>query len=275
MRNLVIAAVVCSMAVACVPKEQFETKVLEAEESNRKFKNESERAKECDAKLQTLQPRLAELEKSKAMCDERLPALDEQVKTVSAQLTDKEAERRALFEQNAQLTALVDELSKSTKKLAKAKEELEKRSSEYESLASSLKDEIKSGKIELSELKGKMTVKLKDKILFSSGSVRIDKEGQAALTKIAKTLATVKGRIIRVEGHTDDVPTDPKGSYPSNWELSLARSMAVVKVLQDAKVDPTILSAAGYGQYQPIAKNNTPENRSANRRIEIVLAVAK
>ncbi len=119
-----------------------------------------------------------------------------------------------------------------------------------------------------------MTVKLKDRILFSSGSAKIDKHGQTALSKIARSLKSVKGRIIRVEGHTDDVPTDPKGPFPSNWELSLARALAVVKHLQDQGVDPTIMSAAGYGQYQPIAPNDTAENKSRNRRIEIVLAAA-
>ncbi len=73
---------------------------------------------------------------------------------------------------------------------------------------------------------------------------------------------------------TDDVPTDPKSAFPSNWELSLARAMAVVKYMQDQGVDPTLLSAAGYGQYHPIAPNDSPENRSQNRRIEIVLAPA-
>jgi chemotaxis protein MotB len=77
---------------------------------------------------------------------------------------------------------------------------------------------------------------------------------------------------VRLGWHTDDVPTDAKGPFPSNWELSLARSMAVVRSRQDAGVDPTVLSAAGYGPYQPIAPNDSPENRSLNRRIEIVLA---
>jgi chemotaxis protein MotB len=116
-----------------------------------------------------------------------------------------------------------------------------------------------------------MTVQLKDKILFASGSARVGKEGQEALTKIADALKTVQGRIVRVEGHTDDVPTGG-GQFPTNWELSLARAMAVVRSLQDAGVDPTMLSAAGYGQYQPLVPNDTPEHKSQNRRIEIVLA---
>ena len=149
---------------------------------------------------------------------------------------------------------------------------LEKKSAQYEELAKSLKDEIRSGKIELSELKGRMVVKMKDKILFSSGSVKINPEGQAALAKVAEALKNVDGKIVRVEGHTDDVPTDPKGPFPSNWELSTTRALAVVKLLQDGGVPADKLSAAGYGEFHPIASNKSAQGKSLNRRIEIVLA---
>lgn len=256
-----LALLLFALAAACgIPKEQFDAKVLEAAELASKYKDESGKAAALEAKL-------AELGKERDSLLSRLAGLE-------GQLTNKEAERRALEQKNQELAALNEELSKSKKKLAEAKEELEKKSSEYESLAKSLKGEIDAGKIELSELKGKMTVKMKDKILFSSGSARLGKEGQEALDKVAEALREVKGKIIRVEGHTDDVPTDPKGPFPSNWELSLARAMAVVRHLQDRGVDPTRLSAAGYGPYQPIAPNDTPENKILNRRIEIVLAAS-
>jgi chemotaxis protein MotB len=258
MNRLAMAVAALAMFGCGIPKEQFDAKALEAEELGRKYKDES-------GKTAALEEKLKQLEAEKAALESRIAAAE-------GQLMNKEAERRALEERNAQLTALNDELSKSKKKLAEAKEELEKRSSEYENLAQSLKSEIETGKIELSELKGRMTVKMKDKILFASGSTKIGKEGQEALTKVASALKDVRGKIIRVEGHTDDVPTDPKGPFRSNWELSLARSMAVVKHLQDQGVDPTKLSAAGYGQYQPIAPNDSAENKSLNRRIEIVLA---
>jgi chemotaxis protein MotB len=118
-----------------------------------------------------------------------------------------------------------------------------------------------------------MTVKMKDKILFSSGSARIGKDGQEALRAIAEVLAGVQDKVVRVEGHTDDVPLG-RGPFATNWELSTARALAVVRLLQDAGVDPARLAAAGYGEFQPIASNGTPEGRSENRRIEIVLAPA-
>lgn len=240
-----LCAVALVVSAGCgIPKDQYNAKALEAEELGRKYKDEEGKS----------------------------AALEQKVKDLDAQLLNKEADRKALEQKNIELTALNDELSRSKKKLTEAKEELEKKSSEYESLAQSLKGEIETGKIELSELKGRMTVKMKDKILFASGSARINREGQEALAKVADAFRNLRGKIVRVEGHTDDVPTDPKGPFPTNWELSLARAMAVVRSLQDKGVDPTLLSAAGYGQYHPLVANDSTENKSQNRRIEIVLA---
>jgi chemotaxis protein MotB len=117
-----------------------------------------------------------------------------------------------------------------------------------------------------------MTVRLKDQVLFASGSTAIGREGRVALDRIADALQGVQGRSVRVEGYTDDVPTGPGGTYPTNWELSAARALAVVRYLQEKGVDPTLLVAAGYGQFHPVASNDTPEGRSQNRRIELVLA---
>jgi chemotaxis protein MotB len=189
-------------------------------------------------------------------------------------LTSKQAELRKAQDLLAAQAALIDELAKSKRRLEAAKAELEKKSTEYEQLASSLKGEIEAGRIELSELKGKMTVKMKDKILFSSGSATLGKEGLDALRLVADALRTVQGKVIRVEGHTDNVPATGS-AFPSNWELSSARALAVVRFLQDQGVDPTKLAGAGYGEYQPISANDTPEGRSLNRRIEIVLANAE
>jgi chemotaxis protein MotB len=173
---------------------------------------------------------------------------------------------------NEELAAQQKDRARSDQALAQAREELEKKSSQYDQLAQSLKEEIKAGKIELSELKGRTVVKMKDRILFSSGSVAINPEGQAALAKVAQALKDVEGKLIRVEGHTDDVPTDPKGAFPSNWELSTTRALAVVRLLQEQGVSAGRLSAAGYGEYRPIASNKSPQGKSLNRRIEIVLA---
>jgi chemotaxis protein MotB len=253
-RSLVTLSAVGLLVGCGVPKSQLDAKALEAENYRRQYGDESEKVKALEAKM-------AELEagrKGRAKADDAL--------------AESEARVQELQKKVAELEALNESLAQSKDKLEKARAELEKKSSQYESLAQSLKDEIKTGKIELSELKGRMVVKMKDKILFSSGSVKINPEGQSALTKVALALKDVTGKLVRVEGHTDDVPTDPKGPFPSNWELSTTRALAVVKLLQDNGVPANRLSAVGYGEHHPIASNKSPQGKSLNRRIEIVLA---
>ena len=188
-------------------------------------------------------------------------------RSLAGSRADLEKERQRARE----LQGKVDELSTSKSTLETAKAELEKKSAEYEKMANALKGQIDAGRIELTELRGKMTVKMKDKILFSSGSATIGKEGKDALAAVADVLKDVKGKVIRVEGHTDNIPLG-KGQFQTNWDLSAARALAVVRFLQEKGVDPTKLAGAGYGEFQPIAPNDTPEGRSLNRRIEIVLA---
>jgi chemotaxis protein MotB len=202
----------------------------------------------------------------------------QQLKARSAELESSLAANRAELEKERQrsreLQGKVDELSTTKSSLESAKAELEKKSGEYERMANALKGQIDAGRIELTELRGKMTVKMKDKILFSSGSATIGKEGKDALRAVAEVLRGVQGKVIRVEGHTDNVPLG-RGAFATNWDLSAARALAVVRFLQESGVDPTKLAGAGYGEFQPIAANDTPEGRSLNRRIEIVLAAGE
>lgn len=192
---------------------------------------------------------------------------------LEAALAKKEGELEATRGKNQELSARVDELSTSKTRLESAKAELEKKSGEYEKMAKALRGQIDAGRVELTELRGKMTVKLKDKILFSSGSARLGRDGKEALAAVAGVLRDITDKVIRVEGHTDNVPLG-RGPFATNWELSTARALAVVRFLQAEGVEPGRLAAAGYGEFQPIAPNDTPEGRSQNRRIEIVLAPA-
>ena len=106
--------------------------------------------------------------------------------------------------------------------------------------------------------------------MFESGRTDVKPDGKAALARVAQALATVPDRDFLVAGHTDNVPIHTE-LFPSNWELSTARAVEVVKLLVDKGVKPEVLAAAGYGQFDPVAANDSPEHRAQNRRIEIVL----
>jgi len=173
----------------------------------------------------------------------------------------------------AALEQKVSDLEKQNKELTTTTTKLEAKSAQYEQLASSLQDQIASGQVEVSELRGKMTVKLKDKVLFASGSTALNKEGKAALNAVAEAFKNLKEKNVIVAGYTDDVPIK-KAAFKDNWDLSTARAVTVVRYLQTQGVPPEILGAAGFSQYRPLAPNDSAQNRSANRRIEIALTAS-
>jgi len=114
-----------------------------------------------------------------------------------------------------------------------------------------------------------LTVDVAEKIFFASGSSTLKASGKEVLQKVGAAIAGYPDKIIRVVGHTDNVPL--RGAM-TNWELSVMRATNVVRFLQDkSKIDPTRLVAAGRSEYQPVAANDTPEGRQKNRRIEITL----
>lgn len=265
-RALAFAVVALSLSslAGCVSMDRFKKKEAEASRFRQDWEDEVAKRAVLQEKIATMQAQLETL-----VAD--VSSLREKIRSDEDSLAVKEGELRASRDRLVELQALVDELSKSKKRLEAAKAELEKKSDEYAQLASSLRGEIEAGRVELMELRGRTTVQLKDKILFASGSATVGADGKDALRKVADALKGLQGKVIRVEGHTDNVPTGAAGPFASNWELSSARALAVVHFLQDAGVDPTRLSGAGFAEFQPIGPNDTPEGRSLNRRIEIVL----
>jgi chemotaxis protein MotB len=128
--------------------------------------------------------------------------------------------------------------------------------------------------VQIKEMKDRLTVTMVDQILFSSGSAEVGKKGKAVLAKVVTILKDVKGKRIEVDGYTDNVPimNTLKSRFATNWELSTARATEVVRYLQDeGGIDPHLLSATGYAEYQPVVPNDTEEGKHKNRRIEIVL----
>lgn len=144
----------------------------------------------------------------------------------------------------------------------------------YDQLVEKMESEIERGEITISELQGKLTVNLVERILFDSGQADLKDEGIQVLHRVGDILKEVTDKEIRVEGHTDNIPISPrlKKTFASNWELSTARATNVVHFLQLQKSIPGArLSVCGYGPYQPIANNDTATGRAQNRRIQIVL----
>lgn len=115
-----------------------------------------------------------------------------------------------------------------------------------------------------------VVIRLNDTMLFDPGSAIIKPEAMAALDKIAVSLDKFKNPVV-IEGHTDSIPIR-NDKFPSNWELSTARATNIISYLtRKYKFPPSRLSAVGYGEYMPIDKNNTPQGRAKNRRVDIIV----
>ena len=120
---------------------------------------------------------------------------------------------------------------------------------------------------------GKVYVSMENKLLFKSGSWEVGSEGKKALEQLGVVLAENPDIIVLIEGHTDNVPFSPKGALASNWDLSTKRATSMVNILLENKlILPQNLTAAGRGEFMPIAPNNTSAGRSVNRRIEVILS---
>jgi chemotaxis protein MotB len=146
--------------------------------------------------------------------------------------------------------------------------------STYDELVQKMETEIQRGEITISELQGKLTVNMVERILFDSGKADIKPAGLEVLKRVGDILKEVADKNIQVEGHTDNVPISPRlqQTFPSNWELSTARATNVVHFLQDrVGIAGERLSASGFSQYSPVAANDTVEGRAQNRRIQIEL----
>ncbi len=124
----------------------------------------------------------------------------------------------------------------------------------------------------VSQKNGKVYVSLEEKLLFKSGSTEVDSKGVNALKKLANVLEQNPDINIMIEGHTDDVPVIPGSAFKDNWDLSVQRATAIVRILLDgSRIDPKRLTASGKGEFMPVDSRKTSEARQKNRRTEIIL----
>ena len=174
----------------------------------------------------------------------------------------------------SQLEATNRKLAEKDALVAQLEKERQEAATAQKSLEDQMRASLQSKDITISQLQGKLTVNILDRILFDSGEAQLKPEGEQVLQKIAGVLSQFPNRQIHVVGHTDDVPLSAnlRQRFASNWELSTARATAAVRFLQEtANVDPRRLGAVGYGEFHPIAPNTSAEGRAQNRRIALVV----
>jgi chemotaxis protein MotB len=207
--------------------------------------------------------------------------------------------REQLKEAKAQLANALAQLEKQQQEAVKADSEFkdkigqyEDKFNQYEAQLDALRKEkeaavaghgqfekemraaLESKDVTISQLQGKLTVNILDRVMFESGEAVLKPDGEAVLLKAAEVLKMHPTLMVHVVGHTDNVPirTGARERFASNWELSTARALAAVRFLSEkGGMDPRRLGAVGYGEYHPIADNSTEKGRAKNRRIAITV----
>ena len=173
----------------------------------------------------------------------------------------------------AQSQVMTDQQKADLDEAKKAMQEAQERGKLLDDLQSKFKRMIDAGHLKVTTRHGRVVLQLHNDVLFDAGEAEVKAAGKTALAEVAATLRGVGAKRFQVAGHTDNLPitTEKKKLFPTNWELSTARAIAVVKLLTSEGVEPTTLSAAGYGPYDPVASNGTPDGQAKIRRIEITL----
>ncbi|TXD36510.1 OmpA family protein [Lujinxingia vulgaris] len=261
MQKTLVALIAASLFVGCgVPKDEHEAMLRDMENTKVALatteREKAEVEEELRGQIETLEARIAKLENDKL-------ALETELSEARGDLDLYESRAGGLEEALEASRAELDELRR-------ARAQTEERLKEYRNLASRLASMVESGQLTVKIREGRMVIELADNILFDSGRTDIKEDGRMALQELAAVLQEVDDRNFLVAGHTDNVPIS-SGRFSSNWELSTARAVEVVKYLQEQGVDPTNLAAAGYGEFDPVADNEDRETRALNRRIEIIL----
>ncbi len=204
-------------------------------------------------------------------------------------LSSSGKQNRDMAQQQEQLLAIQQNLERTRKmndSLSTSLNEREKKVHELENVMAAkdkavldLKNNISKALLNFKEndltvnvKNGKVYVSLAEQLLFASGSTTVDAKGVSALQQLAKAIKDQRDIHIMVEGHTDNVPISKKSQYlQDNWDLSVMRATAITKILTKAGVSPNQVTAAGKGEYVPLATNNSAQNKQKNRRTEIII----
>ena len=216
-------------------------------------------------------------DKDKATANARLQSLEER-------LADMRKTNQDLIRTSQDMTVLttkgasnleksLESLKEKDLKISRLQDALTKKDSVTLALVTSLKKEvgINDQDIEINVEKSVVFISLSDKVLFSTGSYNVTERAREILGKVATVINGKPEFEAMVESHTDNVPYNGSGVLQDNWDLSVKRATSIVRVLQDLGVKQQQLIAAGRGEYLPLVDNDTPENKSRNRRTKILI----
>lgn len=249
--------------------------------------------KELNETLAKLRQDTADLNQTYRATNQKLAGLNKEYDELNSYyknlLTNSGKLNRDMAQQKDQLLAIQENLERTHKQndsLSNSLIEREKKVKELEQILANkdkavkdLKDRISNALLNFKEndltvkvKNGKVYVSLAEQLLFGSGSIEVDKKGVTALQQLAKAIKDQRDIQIVIEGHTDNVPISKKSTYmQDNWDLSVMRATSITKILTSAGVTPRQITAAGKGEFSPLAANDNAQNKQKNRRTEIII----
>lgn len=249
-----------------------------------------DRARKADLlemRVGTLLSELKALEKSHASVEKRLEERGIDIRQARQQLAACQQQAAAqtrmttlcqeeAAELRAQLRDATSQILTVKETADEKKQELTRLQQAHQDLRASLADEIADYKARLEMTERGLVITFLAEIFFDSGKSELRQDAKVSLRKVAEILkGGVKGSDLAIEGHTDNVPIR-HSPWKSNWELSVHRSLAVLHYfINETGIDPRRLSAVGYGEFRPVASNDTESGRQQNRRVEIVVLPEK
>lgn len=276
--------VILSVMTGCVSAGKYDEAVAKAQRSELARADANRRLAAQEAELGRLKRSIEDAERHCARTMAELQATNESALGCSKALDEATAMNQALRKELERLGKDVDALLSAKGALAvslqqararleelrRAQAAAEARAQLFRDIALRLKRMVDAGELRILLRSGRMVLALPTDVLFDSGKTKVKPRGKEALGQVAAVLTTLQGRRFQVAGHTDDEPIRVSG-FTSNWELSTERGLAVVGFLIESGMRPETLSAAGYGEFDPVAANDSPEHKAQNRRIEITL----
>lgn len=300
LKKTALLSLICIFLSSCVAKKEFDALTGEKntlENDKLKLEEQLEVAKE---KTNRLEVQVEDLKGKNTALQSDFDLINKELKDVQGDykrikqlydnlLTNSGQLNSDLAQQQQRLLAIEDDLEierKKNEELSRdlsAREakvaELERLISDKDRAVQELKKKVTDALLNFQEndlsvevKNGKVYVSLAEKLLFNSGSTKVDSKGENALKQLANALKGNTDINIMVEGHTDNVPISKVSQYMNdNWDLSVMRATSIVKILVNNGVSNEVITASGRGEFSPVAENTTAENKALNRRTEIIL----
>lgn len=303
LRKIIVLFVISIALNSCVSKklyQELDTKYSKLQDLNRTVIKEKDNLlaskKQLEEAMEKLEITHAELSTQKEILDDEYVSLqnkynnlDESYELLSAQsskklavqskknkelLTQLEEKEKKLATESNRLEKLQKELNLRAKQIDELQRLIDAKEAKMQQLKNAISNALHNfeGKgLTVVRKNGKIYVSMENKLLFNSGSWAVGVQGKKAVKQLAGVLSKNKDIQVLIEGHTDNVPY--KGTtLIDNWDLSVKRATAIVRILENNGVNPTQITAAGRSKFMPIDSNKTAEGKAKNRRIEIILA---